>query len=515
MSRTYANPVIPGFHPDPSICRVGEDYYLVTSSFAYFPGIPIFHSRDLVNWHQLGHVLTRESQLPLSGANRDFGFLGRCLNSLGIWAPTIRWHDGRFYVVSTNMSHGGHFVVWSTDAGGPWSEPLWIDAPGIDPSLFFGEDGRVYLTANSWPHGPTGLWLSEISLATGRLITPPHIVWQGMGAKSPEGPHLFRRGTYYYMLAAEGGTEAGHLVSVARSVDLWGPYESCPNNPILSHRSLDQPIQSTGHGDMVKAHDGSWWLVFLGTRPGGYPPCHLLGRETFLAPVSWKDGWPLVNDGLPVGLVMTLPRWESTPQPGPAAHDDFDALQLSPVWNFMRNPDPNSWSLSDRPGFLRLRCRTESLDEKLGSPSLLVRRQDARELTVETLVDFIPANDNDEAGLVAYMNESHYVSLALVKSSEGRRWRWHRRVGDLNLVDLGSLLPEGPTRLRLDCAADAYRFSLVIDDDYSLVGSLPSYLLSTEVAGGFTGVFIGMFATSRGTRTETPADFDWFRVRRS
>jgi len=515
MSRTYVNPVIPGFHPDPSICRRDDDYFLVTSSFAYFPGIPIFHSRDLIHWNQIGHVLTRESQLPLNGATRDFGFLGRCLNSLGIWAPTIRWHAGRFYVVSTNMSHGGHFMVSAVDPAGPWSDPIWIEAPGIDPSLFFAEDGRVYLTANSWPHGPTGLWLSELNILSGRLLAPPRIIWRGMGAKSPEGPHIFRRGNYYYLLAAEGGTEAGHLVSVARSADLWGPYEGCPHNPLLSHRSLDHPIQSTGHGDMLKAKDGSWWLVFLGTRPVGYPPTHVLGRETFLAPVSWVNGWPVVNQGNPVGTCMAAPEWILGDAKSADTHEDFDAPLLSSSWNFIRNPDPGSWSLTARPGFLRLHCRAEALGEKYRSPSLVLSRQDSLKMTVETRVEFAPVGANDEAGLVVYMNESHFASVGVVKSKGGRQTRWSRCIGDINVVELGPPVADGAVTLRLECTPESYRFFLISDVGSRQLGSVPTYLLSTEVAGGFTGVFVGLYATSPEAPSNTPADFDWFSIQRS
>jgi len=325
----FNNPVIPGFHPDPSLCRVGEDYYLITSSFEYFPGVPIFHSRDLVHWRQIGRCLTRASQLPLTHAHR----------SEGIWAPTLRYHDGVFYMVAANNWEPGHFLVTATEPAGPWSEPLWIktdpggepsDTPwigseGWDPSLFFDDDGSVYFT---WYVHPAGIKQSLIDLATGELLTPPRIIWAGSGDKSPEGPHLYKINSLYYLLAAEGGTEYGHMVTIARSPSPWGPFESCPCNPILSHRSLDSPIQGAGHGDLVQDHRGKWWLAFLAFRPHGYPPVHHLDRETFLAPVRWDDqGWPLVGANGQADIEMeadVLPPhpWPCTPpaMAGPPTH---------------------------------------------------------------------------------------------------------------------------------------------------------------------------------------------------
>jgi xylan 1,4-beta-xylosidase len=283
----YTNPVIPGFHPDPSVCRVGADYYLVTSSFEYYPGVPIFHSRDLFNWRPIGHCLTRESQLPLHGAR----------SSGGIFAPTIRYHQGRFYMVTTNITARKHILVHAENPEGPWSEPVWLDMDGIDPSLLFDDDGKVYFSST----GPGGIWQSELDVERGTWIGEKRSLWAGTGGSFPEAPHLYRLGDTYYLLIAEGGTEYGHMVTIARSGTPWGPFEPCPHNPILSHRSKSLEIRCTGHGDLVQDHRGNWWMVFLGTRPVGYPPCYHLGRETFLAPVSWDaNGWPVVNGGRPV-----------------------------------------------------------------------------------------------------------------------------------------------------------------------------------------------------------------------
>lgn len=255
LSSKYSNPILPGFYPDPSVCRVGADFYLVTSSFHYFPGVPIFHSRDLVHWRQIGHCLTSRSQLNLDG----------CKSSLGIFAPTLRFHKGLFYMITTNTNGFRNFYVWAKQPEGPWSEPVWLDWPGIDPSLFFDEDGRVYITGNGGFLGDEalGIYQAEINPETGSLLSERRFIWAGTGAKAPEGPHLYKIHGKYYLLIAEGGTEYGHMVTIARSDHPYGPYESHPFNPILTHRSIDSPIQATGHADLVELEDGSWWAVFL------------------------------------------------------------------------------------------------------------------------------------------------------------------------------------------------------------------------------------------------------------
>ena len=297
QKRTFTNPVLPGFYPDPSICRVGDDYYLVTSTFAYFPGVPIFHSRDLVNWRQIGNVLDRPSQLNLDGAD----------HSGGIYAPTIRYHQGRFYMITTNVTHGGNFLVTAEDPAGPWSDPYWLeDAPGIDPSLFFDDDGKVYYTGNR-PNpggmrynGDCEIYLQELDLKTMRLTGEVHVLWKGALRKAiwPEGPHIYKVNGYYYLVIAEGGTAHEHAVTVARSEKITGPYIGNPVNPILTHRHLgrDYPIVNVGHGDLVETPNGEWWFVVLASRPyGGY--YRNLGRETFLVPVRWENGWPVMSPG--------------------------------------------------------------------------------------------------------------------------------------------------------------------------------------------------------------------------
>lgn len=504
------NPVITGFHPDPSICRVGEDYYLVTSSFEYFPGVPIFHSRDLVHWRQIGHCLTRPSQLPLEGVRP----------SAGIYAPTIRHHDGTFYMVTTNVSGGGNFYVTASDPAGPWSEPVWVKQSGIDSSLFFDDDGRVYLTstyvlqAPSTEHGTDGAtWgvqQSEIDIATGQLLSEPRPIWGGTGGKYPESPHLYKIDGRYYLMIAEGGTEYAHCITIARGDTPWGPWENCPHNPILTHRGVASDIQALGHGDLVQAHDGTWWMVCLGVRPVGYPPCYHIGRETFLAPVRWEGGWPHVGRGgrLPEGL--EAPQLASAPWPAHPVRDDFDGAALGLEWNQIGTPQPGAWSLAARPGALRLAGGAATLDD--GPPVTFVgRRQEHLACTAATELDFSPAAEGEEAGLTIWMNPTHHYDLAVTLQG-GRRYAIvRRRIGSLTAVVASAELAPGPVALRVRATPELYTLAIQpAGGDEQVLATGETRYLSTEVAGGFTGVYFALFATGGGRPSAAPADFAWF-----
>lgn len=283
-------PVIPGFHPDPSICRVGSTYYLVTSSFEYSPGVPIFRSVDLVEWTQIGNVLDRPEQLEGVGVRA----------SGGIYAPTLRHHDGRFWMITTSVTHGpGQLLVTAEDPAGPWSEPLRIpDAHGIDPDLTWDDAGHCWLSwSGADEDGRHGILQAELDTASGALLSTTAVIWRGTGGQYPEGPHLYPRNDYWYLLIAEGGTERGHSATVARGDSLNGPFTASPTNPFLTARSTDWPTQNTGHADFVENEDGSWAVVFLGARPrGSTPGWHVLGRETFAARLDWTAGWPVLGD---------------------------------------------------------------------------------------------------------------------------------------------------------------------------------------------------------------------------
>ncbi|GJM83765.1 glycoside hydrolase 43 family protein [Paenibacillus sp. HMSSN-139] len=495
----FSNPVIPGFHPDPSLCRVGEDYYLVTSSFEYFPGVPIFHSKDLVHWHQIGHCLTTAEQLPLAGA----------WSSGGIFAPTIRYHQGWFYMVTANVSGIGNFYVKTTRPEGPWSSPIKVAQDGIDPSLLFDDDGRVYFQSSRTGEQGAGIYQCEIDIDTGRRLTESRLIWKGTGGAHPEAPHLYKINGQYYLMIAEGGTEYGHMETIARSADPYGPYESCPHNPILSNRSLESPIHATGHADLVQAQDGSWWAVCLGIRPVSYPYRHHLGREVYLAKVTWtEEGWPVIGNDTHIEPQMEGPQLPDTPWPEQPLKDDFNESHLGSQWNFLRNPEPGSWSLSERPGYLVLHGNRSSLDD-IASPAFVGRRQCHFTCGMKATLEFEPLHDGEEAGITVYMNERHHYDLAVRREKGLKLIVFRKTVGSLKVEDRRDC-PEGLLVLQFKAFPDRYEaYYQTEEKQWVPFGWGETHLLSTEVAGGFTGVFAAMYATSESGQA-TPAHFDWF-----
>ena len=497
----WQNPIIPGFHPDPSICRVGRDYYLVTSSFEYFPGVPLFHSRDLVHWQQIGHCLTRPDQLNLRDAP----------SSGGIYAPTLRHHDGRFYMITTNTTHGGNFYVHTDDPTGEWSDPVRVRQGGIDPSLLFDPDGTVQLTSNGLQWKDTwGIYQSTIDIETGELLSDPEFIWGGTGGRYPEAPHLYRIDDLYYLMIAEGGTEYTHMETIARSEDPLGPFEPCPHNPILSHRSRPSPIQATGHGDLIQDHNGNWWMVFLAVRPhrGLW---HHLGRETFLAPVAWDtDGWPVVGNEGTVNFQMEgdVPEdhgWES-----PEVRDDFDEERLRPCWNFLRNPDPESWSLSEKDSTLTLHGGKSNLNA-ISSPTFIGRRQQHFRCRARALLDFRSESSRTEAGLAVRMDERHHYEMALTRRAGKRTVILRCHIGPLEQEIASAPAACNPVELNVTADREQYTFSFSCAGDTAIrLGTAETRYLSKEVAGGFTGVYFGMYATGNGRSCNNPAHFDWF-----
>jgi beta-xylosidase len=478
-------------YPDPSVCRVGGDYYLACSSFEYFPGVPILHSRDLVHWEQLGNALDRPSQLCLP---RDTPSSG------GVYAPTLRHHDGRFWLITTNVAPGGGTAVFTaTDPAGPWSEPIPVPGvEGIDPDLAWDSDGHCWCTV-------AGIAQVRLDPATGRTFGPPRRLWSGTpGAQAPEAPHLYRIGDHWYLLIAEGGTERGHAVSIARGPAPDGPFEPCPANPILTHRGTGRAIQNTGHADLVEAPDGSWWMVMLAVRPGGGTPgWHVLGRETFLAPVSWVDGWPVVGDVVPR---MSAPAWPARPVAPPPVRDDFDDARLSPLWVSVRSRPAESWSTTRPPGWLTLRARGSSMDDP--DVTFVGRRQQHRSCRIGTMVD---AADG-RGGLAVRLDERHHYGVEVGAGEVVA----YARIGSTRAIVARRPVPEGPVRLRVDVIAsppgewdprkepDVLRLGIQEPDGgFDVLAELDGRYLSTEVAGGFTGRVIGMYAAAGHVR------FDW------
>jgi len=496
----YTNPVIPGFYPDPSVCRVGNDYFLATSSFEYFPGVPIFTSRDLVHWRQIGHCLTRESQLSLDGVS----------SSGGIYAPTLRYHDGWFYMVTTNMQGGGHFYVRAQAPTGPWSDPVWIERPWFDPDLFWDNDGSVYFSWMSMGHG---ISQQRIDLDTGALVGPERTIWPGFEDPYCEAPHVYKIGNFYYLIVAEGGTHRSHMIACARSESATGPYIGCPHNPLLTHRcAIGNPIEHTGHGDLVQAPDGAWWILFLAVRP--HEGRFHLGRETFLAPVSrTDDGWPVINDGKLVNLEMDGPGVRAQPWPAPATRDTFDSQALGLPWSFRRNPAPGSWSLTERSGLLRLWGQTGNLSDS-GRIAFLGQRQRHFACQVRTALAFQPEAEHQEAGLCVIMNEGHHYEIALTMRQGHRCLIVRRRIGDLKAQVALANWDQPEVVLAIDADAERYTFSYgpAVDALQPLATGQVQYL-TQQVAGGFTGVFLGVYATGNGEPCPWPADYDWFEYR--
>jgi xylan 1,4-beta-xylosidase len=507
----YLNPVIAGFYPDPSITRAGDDYYLVTSSFAYFPGVPLFHSRDLVSWTQIGNVLDRPSQLNLDSAGI----------SRGIFAPVIRHHAGTFYMITTRVDRGGNFIVTATDPRGPWSDPIFLPSvDGIDPSLFFDDDGKAYVINNGPPigeplyDGHRAIWIQELDVAARRMVGPRRLIVNGGVdlSKQPiwiEAPHILKVNGRYYLICAEGGTAEQHSEVVFRADSPWGPWVPWSENPILTQRHLDparpNPITTTGHADFVQTRDGEWWGVFLGVRP--YQGDHYNnGRETYLLPVRWTpDGWPVMLQGM--DTVPHLRRGPSLPRQAPApmptagnftVREEFDGARLAPHWVFIRTPREAWHALAD--GALALRARPAALGDRNAQPSFVGRRQQHAYATATTAVRFDARGEGDRAGLAAFHDDHHFYLLTVARVDGRRVVQLERRSGDAPAAVIASAPLEGsadaPVFLKIEAKGARYAFSYgrAPGEWTVLEGDADGTLLSSKVAGGFVGTMLGVYA---------------------
>jgi beta-xylosidase len=483
------NPVVPGFYPDPSVCRVGSDYYAAFSSFEYFPGVPVFHSRDLVSWTQIGHALDRPGQLDLTDTH----------SSGGVYAPTLRHHDGRFWLATTCVSSEGHLIVSATDPAGPWSDPVTVPLEGIDPDLAWDDEGTCWFTysGHEAPGRPSCIMQTPIDPGTGTVLGAPKMLWPGTGLAYPEAPHLYQAHGRWYLVIAEGGTERGHAVSVARSAHPSGPFEGCPQNPVLSHRSTTSSIQNTGHADLVQTADGQWYALLLGTRPrGGNTGYHVLGRETFRTAVRWtQDEWPILE-----------PLVEGAePGRGVSVRDTFDGGRLGPGWVSLRRPLAQVADLGTRPGRLTLSGSGDPLDSR--SATFVGRRQQHLRFAARAAVD---ASDG-VGGLVLRMDERHYYAL----EASAERVRCVARIGPLT-QEIGAVNVAGESVLSIESVPvpdelggpcgppDLVRLGVVGPDGLTVVAELDGRYLSTEVAGGFTGRMVGMYAR------DGSVGFEWF-----
>lgn len=535
QTATFRNPILRGGYPDPSITRVGEDYYIVNSTFEYFPGLPVHHSTDLVNWELAGYGI----QDP--DFYRDAVNLVDVQSNGGIHAPSIRWHDGLFYIITTNVYNPGdgqptrmvNFIVTAEDVAGPWSEPHVIEgAPGIDPDIFFDDDGRVWYVGNHGPPDPEfagqgEIWLQELDPQNWQLIGERHFLWRGAcDGTWAEGPHIYKRDGRYYLLIAEGGTSYNHAVMIAVSDDITGPYISNDRNPILTSRNLSYSnwVHSTGHADMVELADGRWYMVALGKRNDEQGDSNM-GRESHLVPVAWerepfpwkeiKYEWPVVApDSGRVERFTPLPFEGALQHRNDAFTDDFDSGTLDLQWNFRRVPMPGIYSLDERPGHLRLYAHPNVIAER-GRAALMGVRQQESDFEYSARMAFSPQQDNVEAGVSLFQKDDNYLNFTVV----GR--------GEENVLRL--VLAEGrqePSTVEervLDDYDGEIVFRVVSKDsryvyEYSLDrGASFTRFAETDAARlisrGYTGAYLGVYSTGNGQDSGEYADFDWVRYK--
>jgi len=529
METRFANPVLPGFYPDPSICRVENDYYLVNSTFSFFPGIPVFHSRDLVHWNQLGHVLDRPEQLNLEG-------LGI---SQGIYAPTIRYHNGTFYVVCTVIGGIGNFVVTAANPSGPWSVPVALPhVQGMDPDLFFDTDGKAYLTS-CWPapdnkplyDGHRSIRTLEFFPSTLTTSDKETLLVNG-GAditKEPiwiEGPHLYKTGDYYYLMAAEGGTSTGHSEVIFRAKNVMGPYETYENNPILTQRNLSpdraNPVTCTGHADLVETQHGEWFSVFLGCRPyeGNY---FNTGRETFMAPVAWENNWPVINPGFEeiqfsnkIKGIDEVTVAEIPLNGNFTLRDSFISTELAPYWLFIRTPFTEKHSIGQNGGGLVLKLSPEMLNE-YKNPAFIGRRQQHMKYEASVSLEFKPGIAGEMAGIAAFQNDEFYYFLAktLMEDKEAVvLYKSSKKDKGIIPEILAVKYPDSHEKLFLkitgEKASCSFFFATAENQWQAVAENVDGKYLSTELAGGFVGTIIGMHASASGNTSENTALFNWF-----
>jgi xylan 1,4-beta-xylosidase len=526
---TYNNPILTGFYPDPSICSVGDDYYIVNSSFSYFPGLPIFHSKDLVNWKQIGHAMDRPEQLDLKGAHV----------TRGLFAPTIRYNKGIFYIICTLIDKGGNFVITAKDPKGPWSNPVWLkEVNGIDPSLFFDDNGKAYILFNSIPpnnisvyDGHRTIRMFEFDIANLKVIGEEKLLVNGGTdmAKKPvwiEGPHIFKKEGWYYLICAEGGTAYNHSEVVFRSKAVDGPYTSYEKNPILTQRHLDpkrkDPVTTTGHADFVETPDGKWYAVFLGCRPyeGNY---FNIGRETFMLPVTWKDGWPHILEGneevpyhSPVPFPKRTTKVNNAFNGNFLFNDDFKNSRLNYRWEFLRAPEKNWYSLSERKGYLAMQLLPQTCSGT-DNPAFLGFRQQHINGYASIAINFKAAAENEKAGMLIFQNETHFYFLCQSILNNETVVQLYKAVpgdkdGKMELLQSQPLTNFNGLNLKIESKGSTYAFYYATQKDkwQLLKDNVDAKFLSTETAGGFVGSMYALYATSSGMNSGTKVFFKSF-----
>ena len=526
---TFTNPIITGGYPDPSICKVGDTFYLVNSSFEYFPGLPIHKSKDLINWKLIGHGLHRESQASSTVNLVDVQSNG------GIHAPTIRYNKGVYYIISTNVYYDAekkkadmvNFIITANNPAGPWSDPIHIEgAPGIDPDLFFDDNGRVWYVGNQAPENPSfdgegEIWLQELDLNEYSLIGERHLLWRGAcGGVWAEGPHMYKKDGKYYLIIAEGGTSFNHAVMVAMSENIEGPYISNPRNPILTsrHLSYDNWVNSTGHGDIIELDDGRYYIVFLGIRNEINRGSNM-GRETFIAPLSWerepfewkenKDLWPVVSPiSGKIEKVNKVIFENSVQENSNNFRDDFNAKHLNLKWNFRRIPLEDIYSLSKRAGYLRMYCNQNIIKER-SRAALMGFKQKETDFEYFVNMNFNPEKDKAEAGVSIFQKDDNYINFTVFKNEEKIFIKMYAFQNDkiISVYEQEIVDYKGKIKLKISSEEGEYKFL------YSTRGF--RYRLFTKIKNdivksvGYTGAHIGLYATSNGDKSNDYADFDY------
>jgi alpha-N-arabinofuranosidase len=524
MNRKYINPILSGFYPDPSICRVENDFYLVNSTFAYFPGIPVFHSVDLFHWKQIGNAIDRPGQIRYDGHQI----------SRGLFAPTIRYNEGIFYILCTLVGTEGNFIITAKDPAGPWSDPVWLKgADGIDPSIFFDDDGKVwYCGTHSAPEGEAypgnnEIYIQEMNLAllhAGKnpLTSKSIGIWRGAlrNAVWPEGPHIYKFNDWYYLLYAEGGTGLDHAVCIARTRDISGLWEGKKSNPVLTHRHLGKnaEIINAGHADLFDDTNGNLWMVLLASRPH-YGVCPL-GRETFMVPVNWEDGWLCVSSGSgliepeyplpPLPITNTDPVWSYEP-----SCDHFNK-SLPLHWLTLRMPvnkKDAAIGFNSHSGALRLFTRAATMREK-DHPSFAGRRIKHKNWAFSAALEFLPKTAGESAGIILLQSEDYQYRFEICIGLSGKAsLRLIRAVGKEDEIAAETECPVSEKHLVLAVRCEEMALSFFCGkDQYSLTCFSDHHdarILSTEFSGGFVGLLAGVFASGNGKDTEHYADVLW------
>lgn len=523
-AQSFQNPILAGYYPDPSICQAGEDYYIVNSSFAYYPGLPLFHSKDLLNWKMIGYAMDRSEQLNLDSAGV----------SRGLFAPAITYHNGTFYIVCTEVSKLGNFVITAKDPRGPWSNPVSLpEVNGIDPSLFFDDNGKAYIVFNSIPPGNVSMHdghrtirMFEFDAAALKVKGEEKLLINGGTdmAKKPvwiEGPHFIKKDGWYFLICAEGGTGYNHSEVVFRSKSPEGPFIPYEKNPILTQRHLDpnrkNPITTAGHADLVEGKDGQWWGIFLACRPyeGDF---YNTGRETFMAPVTWKNGWPefeLGGDEVKYSYPINAVNDQKREKLNGNFHfyDDFNLPSLNSRYQFLRTVRSKWHDLTTNPGSLTLNLRPETCGGK-GNPSFIGFHQPHLKGHAATSLKFSPTSANEKAGLLLFQNETKYYYLC--KSVKDGKPVVELYKGDELVV---SQLLKKPLNeevfFKVEAKTDKYAFYFAEKKgEWKLIlDNVNAKELSTKNAGGFVGCLYSMYATSSGMPSSGKAVYNWFEVK--